>query len=169
VIAKSFLEGRINQSGIFMVGEVKKLVSGTGIQAKADLDTSKNPLLNIVGDVLIASAKVARATLTLGKDCLRVRLCVGNKDVGVDANIIMKYAGSNWSLCIKGRGYVDVWPFGRRSVALPTVFVNVGTGNYGASFLAGIGVCGNIPGGDIHLSSNVSNCAGAGSACNDCN
>jgi hypothetical protein len=126
-------------------------------------------LLNIVGDVLIASAKVARATLTLGKDCLRVRLCVGNKDVGVDANIIMKYAGSNWSLCIKGRGYVDVWPFGRRSVALPTVFVNVGTGNYGASFLAGIGVCGNIPGGDIHLSSNVSNCAGAGSACNDCN
>ncbi|MBI4865407.1 MAG: VCBS repeat-containing protein [Candidatus Wallbacteria bacterium] len=166
-LVRSFLEGRINKSGIFMIGDVGRVVKGTGIQAKADLASNRNPILKIAGQILVAGGEIARTTLDLGKDCLQVRFCIGNDDVGVDAQILMKYAKNKWSLCVEGRGYVDTL-FGRVRVRLPTIFVDAGTGNWGTQLLF-LGVCGNLRTGHLGLAKSVSGCAGYGDACGKCN
>jgi hypothetical protein len=166
VIQEVLLEGRINTAGIFMLGTMDAVKAGTGIRARITLDSTRNPIVKGVGQILVASADIARVVFQVGKSCLQMRFSLGNDDVGVDARLKVAYQSGGISLCVEGRAYFDTF-FGRIHVSLPTIFVDAGSGNWGASLL--LGICGNIPSGDIYITSSVSRCAGYGSACGDCN
>ncbi|MBI4871263.1 MAG: hypothetical protein HY814_06810 [Candidatus Riflebacteria bacterium] len=107
-IGDAMIEGRLHaKKGASALGTLRVLPGGTGIDARASVDTNASEKLKLRGAIKVANHTIATQNISLDGNRFKTGWSVGGKWAGVSSDLTFRYSGG-FGIDAKGRAWLKI-------------------------------------------------------------